>query len=204
MKKQIICSKINGKINAPASKSMVQRAIAASLLSEGKSVLHNYSSCNDSKVALEIIKQLGANYKIIDNKIEIVGGIKSKELTLNCGESGLGIRMFTPIASLCNSKITLTGTGSLINRPISMLQEPLTALNVECETNNGFLPISVKGKLKGGKIEIDGSVTSQVLTGMLFALPIVNENSTIIVNELKSKPYIYMTIELLQKCSISI
>ena len=196
--------KINGKINAPASKSMVQRAFAASLLCKGKSSLHNYSPCDDSEVALKIIKQLGADYTIINNKIEIVGGLNPRENILNSGESGLSIRMFTPIASLSKSKIILTGTGSLINRPVAMLNESLTKLGVKCESNNGFLPISVQGGLKGGEVEIDGSITSQVLTGLLFALPLVGENSVIRVNDLKSKPYIDMTIELLQNFGITI
>ncbi|MCD4745593.1 MAG: 3-phosphoshikimate 1-carboxyvinyltransferase [Bacteroidales bacterium] len=204
MKKFIKPSQIRGSIKAPASKSLMQRAIAASLLANGVSVLHNPSYCNDSLLSIKIIQSLGAKITKNEEKLIIKGGFNPKGNILNCGESGLCVRMFSPIASLYNLPLTLTGTGTLVKRPVSMIEKPLSDLGVECKTYNGFIPITIKGPLKGGSTKVNCSVSSQVLTGLLTALPLVKNNSELLVHELKSKPYIDMTISLLKDFGIEI
>lgn len=190
-------SVISGSVVAPASKSMMQRGIAAAILANGTSVLHNYTSCNDSESALRIANNFGCKVVVEGKTVTIEGGIKQVPSQLNCGEAGLGIRMFTPIAALCENAITMNGEGSLRTRPVSMLEAPLRQLGAEVSSNNGLLPITVKGPLKGGKAMVDGSMSSQMLTGMLFALPCAQNDSLLEVSDLKSKPYIDMTLNVM-------
>lgn len=206
MKKLVKPSVISGSIPAPASKSMMQRAIAIALLAKGKSVLYNYTPCADSDMALDVIQRLGADVKMINNNndVEVMGGFFPKHNEVSCGEAGLGIRMFTPVASLWHETMKLNGEGSLKKRPIAMLENPLKELGVEISTNNGFVPITVKGPLKGGLAHVDGSVSSQMLTGLLIALPLAQSDTKLIVNDLKSKPYIDMTLGIMNDFGVSI
>src|SRR5690349_5687569 len=111
---------LNGMITAPASKSAMQRACAAALIKTGKTILHNPGVSADDHAALEIIKQLGASIEKSGTNI-IIGskGVQPISTGINCGESGLSVRMFTPIAALSKDTITINGEGSLLNRPLS-------------------------------------------------------------------------------------
>ncbi len=204
MKKSIKPSKIKGTINAPASKSMLQRAIAAALLAETPTKLLNPTYSNDSKAALQVIEALGAQVTTSKDKIFIKGGMNPTGEILNCGEAGLSIRMFSPVAALWHEDLTLTGEGSLISRPVSMIEKPLKALGVNVYTTNGCPPLTVKGPLQGGEAEVDGSVSSQFLTGLLMALPKATKDSRLTVKDLKSTPYIDMTVTLLKAFGVEI
>lgn len=204
MERYIEPSAIKGTVNAPASKSMTQRAIAAALLADGQSIIHNPSYCDDSLAAMSIAVGLGARVEPQVNQMKIVGSATLKESKLNCGESGLAIRMFSPIAALYPAEITMVGANSLKKRPMFMIEEALNQLGVKCVSSGGFLPLTIKGPIVGGRCEIDGSVSSQLLTGLLMALPLASKNSEIKVNNLKSKPYIDMTIQILKSFGIAI
>lgn len=195
---------ISGQISAPPSKSVTQRVIAASLLAKGQSIILNPSYCDDSLAAMGIAVSLGAAVEPEAARMKISGSLEIKEKKLNCGESGLAIRMFSPVAALFNEEITLTGTGSLKNRPMNMIVEALTQLGAECSSNDGFLPLRIKGPLKGGVCEIDGSLSSQLLTGLLMALPLAEQDSGIRVRNLKSKPYIDITLGVLANSGIKV
>jgi 3-phosphoshikimate 1-carboxyvinyltransferase len=202
--KVIVPSKVEGEINAPPSKSMTQRAIAAALLTDGTTIILNPSGCDDSLDAINIAAVLGSEILSDGKNLKIRGSGKLRGKMLNCGESGLAIRMFSPIAALNDEEITLTGKGSLTKRPMSMVEEALRQLGVKCSSRNGFLPLTVRGPLKAGKCEIDGSVSSQLLTGLLMALPVLEGDSEIYVKDLKSKPYIDMTLQVLDKFGITV
>jgi 3-phosphoshikimate 1-carboxyvinyltransferase len=204
MERYVDPSAIKGIIKAPASKSMTQRAIAAALLTDGQSIIHNPSYCDDSLAAMSIAVGLGARVEPSQNELKINGSAILKEPKLNCGESGLAIRMFSPIAALYPVEITMAGANSLKKRPMKMIEEALTQLGVRCTTSGGFLPLTIQGPLKGGHIEIDGSISSQLLTGLLMALPLAEKDSEILVKNLKSKPYIDMTIQILKLFGITI
>lgn len=204
MERHLEPSALKGNIKAPASKSMTQRAIAAALLADGQSIIHNPSYCDDSLAAMSIAVGLGARVDPQVNELKITGSATLKETKLNCGESGLAIRMFSPIVALYPAEITLVGANSLKKRPMSMIEEALTQLGAKCTASGGFLPLTITGPINGGKCEIDGSVSSQLLTGLLIALPLANKDSEIKVNNLKSRPYIDMTIELLKSFGIRI
>ena len=197
-------SSISGNVKAPASKSMTQRAIAAALLAEGQTIIHNPSYCDDSLAAMSIAVGLGARVEPQVNELKINGSAILKEPKLNCGESGLAIRMFSPIAALYPVEITMVGANSLKKRPMFMIEEALNQMGVKCTSSGGFLPLTIKGPIAGGRCEIDGSVSSQLLTGLLMALPLAAGSSEIKVNNLKSKPYIDMTIQLLKSFGITI
>jgi 3-phosphoshikimate 1-carboxyvinyltransferase len=204
MERYLEPSKIKGLIKAPSSKSMTQRAIAAALLADGQSIIHNPSYCDDSLAAMSIAVGLGARVEPQVNELKINGSGVLKEPKLNCGESGLAIRMFSPIAALYRAEITMVGANSLKKRPMLMIEEALTQLGVKCTSSDGFLPLTIQGPIVGGRIEIDGSISSQLLTGLLMALPLATKDSVIKVNNLKSKPYIDMTIQILRAFGISI
>jgi len=200
MKAVVSPSKLKGIITAPASKSSMQRACAAALIRNGETVLHNPGASNDDKAALNIITQLGATYETSGDKIIIrSNGVKAIGDTINCHESGLSIRMFTSIAALSDKKITVIGSGSLSKRPMDFFDEVLPQLSVAIKSNNGYLPIEITGPLQPKNITVDGSLSSQYLTGLLFAYSAANANDvTIKVKNLSSRPYVDLTLKVLE------
>jgi len=202
MEKSIRPSEIKGIVRAPASKSMLQRAIAAALLSEGTTRILNPTYSNDALAALRVVEALGARVTAGKDVILIRGGMKPTGEVLDCGEAGLSIRMFSPIAALWHEALTLTGEGSLVTRPVSMIEEPLKQLGAVVTTTNGCPPLTVRGPLQGGEAEVDGSVSSQLLTGLLMALPRARGDSRLKVKDLKSTPYIDMTLDLLDRFGV--
>jgi 3-phosphoshikimate 1-carboxyvinyltransferase len=196
---------MNNIIKAPASKSYLQRALAISALAKGTTVLQNISWCNDAIAAKNIIENLGATIKENNRNLTIISdGLNLKALSFSAGESGLSVRMFSPILALSNKEIIFTGEGSLKTRPIQIIDDALSQLAAKIETNNGLLPITIKGPIKSGIIEIDGSLSSQLLTGLLIALPLVEGNSVIKVQNLKSIPYIDMTLSIIKEFGVEI
>ena len=203
-------SQLKGIINAPASKSSMQRALAAALLTKGKSTINNPGHSNDDKAAIGIIKALGA--EVINDREELV--VKSdgfpftihhSPLTVNCGESGLAIRMFAPIIALSEKEITINGEGSLLDRPMDFFDEILPQLHVKIKSNNGKLPIVIQGPLKPLSIEVDGLLSSQFLTGLLMTYSAAGANNVSIkVNNLKSKPYIDLTLDVMKQFGLKV
>ncbi len=197
---KIQLSKISGEVYAPASKSSMQRACAAALVRKGETIIRNPGKSNDDKAALNVIKALGAAVTINNEQLIIKSkGVRAIKNTINCGESGLGIRMFTPIIALNENEITINGEGSLLTRPMNFFDEVLPQLSVAITSTDGKLPIKLKGPLQPKNIEIDGSLSSQFLTGLLFAYAALDsKNVTIKVNNLKSKPYVDLTLSVME------
>lgn len=194
-------SQLSGTIHAAASKSSMQRGCAAALLTHGETTLINPGKSNDDLAAIDVIQKLGAEVKkeADGNLIITSKGIHPKNNEVNCGESGLGIRMFTPIAALSDQPITLTGTGSLLTRPMDFFDEILPQLDVKVRSQSGKLPLHIQGPLQPANIEVDGSLSSQFLTGLLMAYSAAGaHNVTIKVKDLKSKPYIDLTLQVMK------
>ncbi len=205
MDKSVPRGRIAGVATPPCSKSYAQRALAAALLAEGESVLRNLDFCDDTLSAIRVIETLGAKVERLDERtVKVTGGLNPQSDLLNMGESGLATRMFTPIASLCNKPITVQGEGTLLYRPMHMMIEPLRKLGVDVRDGGGRLPVEVCGPIGGGEIEVDGSVSSQFLTGLLMALPMAEEDTTIAVENAVSTPYLDMTIDLASKFGVNI
>ena len=199
-------STISGKIKVPPSKSSMQRACAAALLTPGTTIIDNFGNSNDEQAAMNIITKLGATINKVSDKMAVTSSdyifrseFKEKNILVNCGESGLSMRMFAPIAALFNYDITFTGEGSILKRPMNFFDEVLPQLDVEVNSNQGKLPVTLRGPLRPKNITVDGSLSSQFLTGLLFAyaksctVPV-----SITVKNLSSRPYIDLTISVLK------
>ena len=196
MDKSVSNGRLNGVVAPPCSKSYAQRALAVSLLAKGRSMLRNMDFCNDTLSALRCIEMLGAKVERTDDSTIVVdGGLAPQSDSLCVGESGLSARLFTPIASLCKTPIVINGEGTLLYRPMDMMIHPLRALGVDVRDGGGRLPIEVCGPMQGGQIDVDGSVSSQFVTGLLLSLPLAEEDTVINVSGAVSKPYLDMTID---------
>jgi 3-phosphoshikimate 1-carboxyvinyltransferase len=194
-------SVLKGTIHAPASKSSMQRACAAALLRKGETLIQNPGHSNDDLAALQVIRDLGAIVEKGENGslLVISQGVNPVVGTLNCGESGLGIRMFAPIAALSEKGMTITGVGSLLKRPMGFFDELFPKLGVEVLSNKGRLPLKIKGPLRPRNIEIDGSLSSQFLTGLLMVYAAAGAGDlSIRVRQLTSKPYIDLTLQIMK------
>jgi len=190
---------LKGEQIAPASKSSMQRACAAALLHKGDTLILNPGHSNDDLAAIDVIQKLGAHVEQTATQIKVSSkGVQPVGPEMNCGESGLGIRMFTPIAALSSNEITINGNGSLLKRPMHFFDEIFPALGVKINSQKGFLPIGIQGPLKPTTITVDGSLSSQFLTGLLMAYAASDAQGSVInVLDLKSKPYIDLTLAVL-------
>jgi 3-phosphoshikimate 1-carboxyvinyltransferase len=132
------------------------------------------------------------------------GVVDAQPLTLDIAESGLSTRLFTPIAALNPTPITITGHGTILHRPMDAMFNGLRALGVEVTDKRGCLPVTVRGPVRGGEIEIDGGVSSQFLTGLLIAMPLAAADTTERVARLSSFPYINMTLDVMSRFGVEI
>lgn len=191
----------NGIVIAPPSKSMAHRYLICAALSDGKSEIHNIALSEDIKATLECIKQLGASAKIENNTIFVEGCGKkifenlSEERIFNCNESGSTLRFFIPLALLSSKKANFTGSKVLMTRPLSVYEDICKTQKIRLEHKTSG--IEVEGKLKSGNFEIPGDISSQFVSGLLFALPLLDGDSKIILtNSIESKSYINMTLQV--------
>ena len=208
-------------LQVPCSKSFAQRAIIAAALADGVSHLRGYTPCGDSESALAVAKSLGADVQQDGSTLVIKGvsaspGAFSERLngseTLHMGESGLLTRMMIPLMTmLCDGPVEITGEGTLLARPLTGAREILETMGcrVKCAEDDREdavrVPLTVQGPLKsGGRVEISGKHGSQLITGLLMALPFAPKNTTLIVKDPKSIPYIFITLEVLKKFGVKI
>ena len=184
----------------------MQRACAAALLAKGRTIIANPGHSNDDKAALGIIQSLGATTELIDGNWQIdSNGIDPVATKVNCGESGLSIRMFASIAALSDTEIKIVGEGSLLTRPMDFFDTVFPKLQVSLKSNHGKLPLSIQGPLQPADIEIDGSLSSQFLTGLLLSYAAVDAKGVSIkVKNLKSKPYIDLTIDVMKRYGLKL
>lgn len=199
-------SPLSGAIQSPTSKSSMQRACAAALLNKGTTVIKNPGASNDDLAALSVIKALGAKVIEMDGQLSVTSnGVDPVSGEINCGESGLGIRMFSPIAALSERPITITGSGSLVKRPMDFFDSIFPLLKVSIQSNEGKLPLKIQGPLQPANIEVDGSLSSQFLTGLLMAFGAAGAKGvTITVKDLTSKPYIDLTLQVMKTFGVEV
>lgn len=204
MEKTVDRCEVSGTVEPPCSKSYAQRAMAAALLCEGETTLRNIEFCDDTRYALEVIRNLGAEAVPLDgHTLSIMGGLDPKTDIINTGESGLAARLFTPIAALSDHRITIMGERTMLRRPVGMMLNPLSELGVKVESD-GHLPITVQGPLKGGETTVDGSVSSQFTTGLLMSLPLAQKDTILYVDRVYSIPYLSMTVDMAGRFGIRI
>ena len=217
-------------LSMPVSKSFAQRAIIAAALADGTSHLRGYTPCGDNEAALQVARNLGAEVNVNGNEVTIngisaqLGGLNLPEL--HVGESGLLTRMLIPVmAQLSPDPVSFTGEKTLLGRPLTGAKEIMDAFEAdviplksdvipndtnvipsEVEESPSIVrvPLTVKGPLKAGRAEISGKHGSQLISGLLMALPFAQKNSSLIVHEPKSIPYMFITLEVLKKFGIKI
>lgn len=197
MKKSVYFSSISGQVESSASKSMAQRAVALASLCKAPVEIHSVSPCSDIDAAVQAARSVGAEVVEEGSVLKVAPGQQAFHHIINCNEAGLSVRMFAPIAALYSEQFSFSGRGSLMKRPVTMIEEALTQLGVYCSTNGGYLPMTIQGPITKTSLKIDGAISSQLLTGLLIALPQCETDTTIEVINLKSRPYIDMTLDII-------
>lgn len=193
---------VSGEISAPASKSFSQRAIVAALLSNGDSHLSGVDQAQDTLAALSVARTLGATVQVEGAECRITPcemSAATEPLTIDIGESGLSARLFVPLASLLRVPVTIVGRGSIIGRPMDFMQDAMEQLGVKFHSANGKLPITISNQTTTQReIRVDGSHGSQFISGLLFALAATGHDAKLMVDNLHSKPYVDMTLDVLK------
>lgn len=194
-----------GVVRIPASKSDAQRAYLAAALAKGTSELSGFGNSQDEQAILHAIQTLGAEVIMNDDCLLIKGILNFPEVaTINAGESGLGIRLLTSVCAAHPGTFTIEGKGSLTSRPMDFFENVLPAFGVKCVTKSGKLPIQVSGPMHGAEAKVDGSLSSQFVSGLLMALPLAKGNSKLEVELLNSRPYVDMTLKTLAAFGIDL
>jgi 3-phosphoshikimate 1-carboxyvinyltransferase len=197
--------KVSGELRVPGSKSYAQRALALSALSSEQVSLNQLTECDDVVVAMNIVSSLGAEIQRSGSVIDVKGSFnKDVSHDVNCGEAGLSTRLFSAFSLLTDREFIVRGSGSILSRPMNMVEDALMQLGKQVDSDNGKLPLKITGKTSSSELNIDGSTSSQLLTGLLVVAPFLPFDLTIKVNELKSIPYIEMTINVLNDFGLSV
>ena len=192
-------------LQMPASKSFAQRAIIAAALADGRSHLRSYSPCADSESALAVARALGAKVRIDGSTLTIdgIGGARTSLETLHTGESGLLTRLMIPLMAAINDcPVTITGEKTLTRRPLKGVSDIMASFGVIVRENT--VPMRVDGRIIPGVAEISGKDGSQLISGLLTALPLFDKPSTLIVTDPKSIPYMFITCDVLKRFGIKI
>lgn len=196
----------NGAVFAPPSKSDVHRAVICAALSGGVCTISPVALSEDVKATIGCVEALGAKTALKDNVLTVDGReiFKNKEAELDCRESGSTLRFLIPVAAAGGVSAVFTGAGRLPERPIGVYTDALPEKGVTCQTEGG-LPLQISGKLKSGVFKIPGNVSSQFITGLLFALPLLDGDSDIVLTSpIQSAGYINMTIRTMSKFGIEV
>ena len=196
----------SGEVTVPPSKSDVHRAIICAALAKGKSVISPVALSNDIKATISCVEALGAKTQMKENSLIVDGStlFENKKALLDCGESGSTLRFFIPVAALGGVNATFVGHGKLPERPIGIFTEALPKKGVECKTQGG-LPLEISGVLQSGKYEVPGNVSSQFISGLMFALPLLDGDSDIVLTSpIESVGYIDMTIYTMAQFGVEV
>lgn len=206
MEVKITPKKLIGRVNAPSSKSYSHRALIGAALAEGISELTNISVSKDIEATAAALSALGANV-LDDGGVYTVMGIKkpAERAVIDCGESGSTLRFIVPVAAALGCECEFRGSGKLPQRPIDPYIREMGRHGVKIDRKQGVMPFYMSGKLTGGEYFLEGNISSQFITGLLFALPLCTEDSVIrLTSRLESKPYADMTAETLKLFGVDI
>jgi 3-phosphoshikimate 1-carboxyvinyltransferase len=206
MRKIILPGKIRpSRIVLPSSKSLSHRALITASLAQGDSVIHALAANNDIKATMSVMEKAGARFETKEKDL-IVHGIREMDYDgslLDCGESGSTLRFLIPLFSLSSQPVTFTGHGKLMERPQNVYEEIYRKQGLPFVMKNGELHVC--GPLKSGKYTMRGDVSSQFISGLLFALPLLPEDSTIeVLPPLESASYIGLSEDALKRSGIRI
>lgn len=210
MKIKIRPGKLNGTIEIPPSKSYSHRAVIAAALAENgkKSKIDNLKFSVDIITTTDIMENWGAEIERFESALEIIGNggkVVPRDKYVQCNESGSTIRFLIPVGITSKNELVFDGKGKLVDRPLDSYYRIFDKQGLKYETKGGKLPLTVNGKLKPGNYEIDGNISSQFITGLLYALPLLEGDSKLIINKnLESKGYVDLTLEILKLAGIEI
>lgn len=209
-------SRVNGVINLPGSKSLSNRALLLAALAEGTTEITNLLDSDDIRHMLNALKQLGVKYSLSDDKTvcKVVGlggafnTLDQGQIEMFLGNAGTAMRPLCAALCLGKGDYILTGEPRMEERPIDALVDSLrtAGCDIICQKNEGYPPLHIKANgIKGGKVTIDGSISSQFLTALLMAAPMAQEDMEITISgELVSKPYIEITLDIMKKFGVTV
>ena len=210
MKIKIKPGNLKGTIEIPPSKSYSHRAVIAAALAENgkKSKIDNLKFSVDITTTTDIMENWGAEIERFESALEIIGNggkVAPRDKYVQCNESGSTIRFLIPVGITRENELVFDGKGKLVDRPLDSYYRIFKEQGLKYETTGGKLPLTVNGKLKPGNYEIDGNISSQFITGLLYALPLLEGDSKLIINKnLESKGYVDLTLEILKLAGIEI
>lgn len=201
-------SKLKGRLKIPPSKSLCHRAVISASLSLGTSHLDNIIFSDDIIATSQAMSKLGAEIEKIGKdglKVEGSFPVALEGEELDCKESGSTLRFLIPISLLSDTDVCFIGRGKLVSRPLDSYYKIFDKQGIEYSTDKGKLPLEIRGKLRSDEFEIEGDISSQFITGLLFTLPLLDGDSKInIIGELESKAYVDLTIDVLDKFGVEI
>lgn len=208
MNVRIMPGLLKGDLVVPPSKSLSHRAIIAAGLAKGKSIISNILFSKDILATISAIEAIGANVIKNDNSLIIEGKGYTERINdiIDSNESGSTVRFMIPIALTVDKPVTFVGKNNLVNRPLDVFLNIFDEQNIKYEKNDDtYLPLKVFNGMKPGEFKIRGDISSQFITGLLYALPLLKGDSKIIITtELESKGYIDLTIDMLNLFGITI
>ena len=204
MRAVITPSRAHGSVSAPPSKSMAHRYLICAALSHGRSVIDNVAFSKDIKATISCINALGAHCTADGGKITVDGIAEpNRGAVLDCGECGSTLRFFVPICASFGGEYSFTGSTTLLARPMSVYEQIFRERGIAYSNDGEF--IRINGTLSGGDFVMDGGISSQFVSGMLFSLPTAQSDSTIeLIPPVESRPYIDLTTDALRTFGIEV
>ena len=200
-------SKLNGTVPAPPSKSCMHRALICAAASDEPTEIIMNTFSEDAKATISCLESLGARFSYSETSVTVQPtdrNARSEECVLDCNESGSTLRFMLPFAAALGKKCTLIGAERLGQRPLLPLCEALRSHGVSVSYGESFLPCKIEGKLSGGTFEIPGDISSQFITGLLFALGTLGGGEIKATTPVKSSPYIDITVGVMKKFGIAV
>lgn len=202
---EIIPTKLSGTVTVPPSKSLCHRAVLAAALAKGTSMIHNVVLSEDIAATVAAVQALGADVAFDGNHCQIKGGSlkRNGSLLLDCKESGSTLRFLIPLLLALNNTAAYIGSGNLYKRPLDPYLEIFQQQNISYSSKQ--LPMEIKGCLKPGRFELQGNISSQFVTGLMLALPLLDQPSIIAIRgALESSSYVDLTIDTLKSFGIEV
>jgi 3-phosphoshikimate 1-carboxyvinyltransferase len=204
-------TQLGGTVQVPPSKSITHRALICAALADGTSTVENILDSEDITATCEILKQIGADIENLNDSkrgLRVTGRstAAADQLTLDCHESGSTLRFLMPLATLCAKRVTFIGRGRLPERPLSPYYDIFKASGIKWQSQGEkVLPLTLEGAIQPGDYKMPGNVSSQFISGLLLALPLLDRTSTLtITTELESRPYVELTLKVLAHFGIQI
>ena len=193
---------LSGSVRVPSSKSDAHRAMICAALCDGQSLIHGMTDSDDITATANCLTAMGAKFQKNGDSLKIIGGGYEKTATLDCGESGSTLRFLLPIAGALGINAKVTGRGRLPQRPIDIICNLMRAHGVDVSGDS--LPLDISGVLTGGRFTLPGNVSSQYITGLLLALPLIGGGEILLTNEIESVGYIDMTIRTMAAFGVDV